>query len=135
MKRSPLRRKARLAPVNRKRKAAAFKKNFGLKAAWIRERDCAVAFRRPLRPLPDSDSKTEDALIVVGWLGLCAGPVEAAHAKTRGAGGTAADLVPLCQYHHRRQHMLGIKTFGARYGVDLAEMAESYDHAWEHRDA
>jgi hypothetical protein len=31
--------------------------------------------------------------------------------------------VPLCRDHHREQHAIGIQTFEATYGLDLAAIA------------
>ena len=75
----------------------------------------------------------------VQWLrGLdcCVGPClewpcEAVHVKSRGAGGTADDLVPMCPMHHRQLHALGIKTFLAKYrGLDLEAIAARYAFDW-----
>ena len=50
-------------------------------------------------------------------------PSENAHVRSRGAGGGAADIVPLCMAHHREQHDTGIETFEVRYSIDLAAEA------------
>lgn len=54
-------------------------------------------------------------------------PVHAAHVKSRGAGGTWKDLVPLCMYHHREyDDQLGSpERFNAKYDVDLVALAQS----------
>jgi len=58
-------------------------------------------------------------------IGHTYGPAEAAHVKSRGAGGgEVGNLVPLCHHHHERQHRMGIKSFQAHYGVNLALEAE-----------
>lgn len=46
-------------------------------------------------------------------------PSEAAHARSRGAGGKAADILPLCGECHELQHTLGVKSFesGERPGL------------------
>ena len=49
--------------------------------------------------------------------------VHAAHVTSRGAGGLACDLVPLCGYHHAEEHRAGHETFQAKYGVDLEALA------------
>ncbi|MCA9636547.1 MAG: hypothetical protein KC420_11020 [Myxococcales bacterium] len=54
----------------------------------------------------------------------CGGPTEAAHVRSRGAGGTRRDLVPLCQRHHSEQHRIGIKTFAERHSLDLTAEAQ-----------
>ena len=50
-------------------------------------------------------------------------PSENAHVRSRGAGGGAADIVPLCMAHHREQHDVGIATFQERHSIDLAAEA------------
>ena len=48
---------------------------------------------------------------------------QAAHARSRGAGGTARDIVPLCHICHTRQHAQGIKTFQLDSALDLTKHA------------
>lgn len=60
-------------------------------------------------------------------------PTEVAHVKSRGAGGTAADTVPLCggpNGHHAQQHRVGIETFQRIHGLDLQEEARKVEEAW-----
>lgn len=59
-----------------------------------------------------------------GW------PCEAAHVVSRGAGGTARDIVPLCHAHHEEQHRVGIQTFQARHNVELDVCAEWTQTRW-----
>lgn len=63
-----------------------------------------------------------------GWLSVgqqrCSGDIEAAHAKSRGAGGNRRHLVPLCQRHHREQHDRGVLTFQTTYRLDLRAEAD-----------
>ena len=54
-------------------------------------------------------------------------PSDAAHVKSRAAGGTKRDLVPLCHEHHMEQHSTGIKTFQEKHGIDLALIAAEID--------
>lgn len=56
-------------------------------------------------------------MIPEGWL-QCWGPIDPAHVRTRGAGGTADDVVYLCRAHHREQEGR-TDAFNLRYGVDL----------------
>ncbi len=85
----------------------AYEKNFGEKSDWIRSQRCAVLF-----------CTFEGAKII------------AAHAKSRGAGGTKADLLPLCWSHHVEQHTAGIKTFQAKYALDLTSLAKDFELRW-----
>lgn len=45
------------------------------------------------------------------------------HIKTRRAGGTWRDLVPLCHTHHVEFHNMGVGSFERRYAVDLHAVA------------
>ncbi|RUP35810.1 MAG: hypothetical protein EKK60_16890 [Gordonia sp. (in: high G+C Gram-positive bacteria)] len=94
-RRSPLKRKTRLAPVNRKRAAARRAEAFGGRGEAVRGMACLVGQG-------------------------CHGRIHAAHVRSRGAGGTRRDLVPLCELHHREQHQRGIRTFEAAHGLDLS---------------
>ena len=97
----------RLPTINRKRRAARFAKAYGSggrHAAWVRAQGCVV---------PDCFGR----------------PVEAAHTRSRGAGGTSRHLVGLCGFgspenHHAEQHSIGVATFQGRRHVNLAAMAE-----------
>ena len=52
-------------------------------------------------------------------------PTQAAHVKSRGAGGKAeSNIVSLCLHHHTEQHQLGILSFQAKYQIDLQSHAE-----------
>lgn len=93
-----------LARVNRARKAKRQTAAFGEHAHYIRSLPC-LCMDKP-----------------GGWL-TCTMRVEAAHAKSRGAGGKADALVPLCSRHHRELHDTGIATFSAKYGLDLPAIA------------
>lgn len=97
---APLARHTRLRPVNKERKLERYEQAFGDRAELIRAMPCLL-------------------------LGSgCWGPIEAAHVRSRGAGGTKRDLVPLCSAHHREQHDQGTKTFAARHGLDLRAAAD-----------
>ncbi len=53
--------------------------------------------------------------------------IEAAHVKTRGAGGDdIGNAVPLCRKHHREQHAIGIRSFEERHNIDMQAMAAEY---------
>jgi hypothetical protein len=86
-------------PRNRLRATAALAQDFGDEAITVRKLPCSVRD--------------------------CTGyPVEPAHVKSRGAGGGRFDIVPLCKAHHREQHDHGIKTFAAKFGLDLRAIAD-----------
>ncbi len=90
-----------LNPYNRKRRKKLYEKNFGDYAAIIRAMPCCVCGRRP--------------------------PSDPAHVRSRGAGGTKRDLVPLCRRCHDEQGH-GIKTFQRKHDIDLVALAASL---WE----
>jgi hypothetical protein len=82
---------------------------FGEKADWIRAQPCmccAVGFSRPS---------------------------EAAHVRSRGAGGTSKDLVPLCRKHHQMQHDMGVHTFAKQFGflLTMDDFARIYEEEWQ----
>lgn len=81
----PIARRARLRPVNRERKLERYEQNFGERAEIIRAMPCLLLGNE------------------------CSGPIEAAHVRSRGAGGTRRDLVPLCSKHHEEQHRLAVE--------------------------
>lgn len=121
MKRTPLKRKSRLRSGsvlpkrNRKRAAQRRARDFGDYAEWIRTQPCCIA-----------EPPNEDAL---PWEfpGLAALQTRhAAHVRSRGAGGRAmGNLVPLCWWHHREQHAMGIKSFQKKYKIDLSGVASA----------
>lgn len=105
MKRSPLRRKTplrnrtRINPLNEERRAQRRAEEFGPQAELCRGLPCCVCFAPP--------------------------PSDPAHVRTRAAGGRDdANVVPLCRAHHTEQHTVGIKTFQVSHGVDLLALAE-----------
>jgi hypothetical protein len=78
--------------------------------------------------------KRRDPAYCLAGRANCAGRVECAHVKSRGAGGDDhANTVPLCTRHHREQHRDGIETFQWVCQFDLAaiaaDLAERYPAA------
>ena len=58
-------------------------------------------------------------------------PSDAAHVRSKGAGGGwDRNLVPLCRVHHTEQHQIGIKTFQTKYNLDLKAEAEAISDDW-----
>lgn len=104
----PLRRKKPLRPVNRERRKREFARAYGSKARarWTKRLPCLICRK-------------------------C--PTEVAHVRSRAAGGTAAETVPLCREHHREQHDTGVESFEARHGIDLADEARAVEAAWRER--
>lgn len=76
--------------------------------AWVRQQLCIVSIR-------DADG-TYPAY----------SPVQAAHIKSRGAGGSDhGNVVPLCLWHHAKQHSMGTTSFETFYSVNLQHEAEN----------
>jgi hypothetical protein len=119
VKRSPLKRGKPMRAKNPKRAKQRQQVAFGEKAEWIRTLRCVVG-----------EAYHCSLLHVAGRQ-----PAEAAHVKSRGAGGRAEHLIPLCVLHHHEQHTLGISTFAEKYGIDLTELAAEYERRWQTREA
>ena len=86
---------------NVKRSKKRYQEHFGDKAAFVRSHACCVCDRP--------------------------GPSDPHHHPSRGAGGTSADLVPLCRAHHNEFHRRGAETFQAEHGVDLKRVAATME--------
>jgi len=97
-----MRRKAPMRRRNPERAKRLFEKQYGEEAALVREMKCFVC---------ELDHRRQTTR------------TEAAHVRSRGAGGTSKDLIPLCTAHHGLLHRLGIKTFEEAFGVNLREGA------------
>lgn len=100
--------KSRINPVNKPRRAKLFSEAFESeeRVEWYRHQFCVV---------PGCDE----------------GPCHVAHVKSRGAGGTADDAVPMCAAHHGESHQIGILTFQKKHGLDLEALAHKYASEWE----
>jgi hypothetical protein len=70
----------------------------------------------------------------MGGCGLI-GSIDAAHVRSRGAGGDSRDLVGLCTRHHAEQHAIGILSFQERYDIDLKAKAEELEMRWRSLEA
>src|SRR5690606_16250619 len=99
---------SRLPRENRKRKAKRREEAFGPAGfvEWVHSLGCSV---------PECQG----------------GPIEVAHARSRGAGGNWTDTLPLCKRHHDMQHKQGIRTFERHVGFDLAAVAALVHDRWE----
>jgi hypothetical protein len=95
------------------RKRERERRQFGDKAKWIRDQPCVSCGRQGRAD---------------GW------PMHAAHVRSRGAGGTSKDLVPLCggpKGCHAEQHWRGILTFQRERSVDLGAEARRLEAEWQ----
>lgn len=115
---SPIQRKTRPKPVNRKRKAREFKRTYGssARAEFVRAMVCIVA-RAQEYP-------------------KCRGDVVNAHVPSKSGAGRKGDArfcVPLCDWHHHQlDDGLGSKRlFNLAYGVDLDAEAAAVEEAWQ----
>ncbi len=102
-RKTPLRSKVRVNPVNRKRRAKEQPRQFGDLAAFVRGLPCLVCKRTPS---------------------------QAAHVKGRRNHGAWLDngdgnIAPLCADCHRLQHSIGIVSFQEKHGIDLAAEARA----------
>jgi len=52
-------------------------------------------------------------------------PTHSHHLRSKAAGGTVKDLVPLCERHHSEFHNTGTRTFQTKHDIDLTEHAEA----------
>lgn len=104
----PPRRRKHPNPVNWKRRRRLKEKQFGPKRDWIITLACCVCGR------------------------MTEGGNHPHHAKTRGSGGTAADLVPLCWEHHNDCHRLGYSQHQMEHDwqLSLTEAAKRYESEW-----
>lgn len=86
--RGRLKRKAPMAGVNRRRRRERFRRAYHSVAfvMFLRWNGCAVP-------------------------GCELGEIHVHHLKSRGAGGTWEDTVPLCGFHHRLWHQVGPQAF------------------------
>ena len=111
MKRSPLKRKTRLRPVNAQRRKAAWIRAYGGKRriAFVKSLPCIVQ------------------------AGDCAGPIDVAHTKVGGMSrkADARFTVPLCRRHHRALHTVGRETFETTYAVNLEAAAALTELQWQ----
>ena len=100
-----MKRRAKLKRQNMARQAAAFAEDFGSpeRVTWLQAQPCAVCGRTPS---------------------------ECAHVRSRGAGGKAADILPLCGAHHHEQHVIGRRSFEALHKVDLRALADATEQRW-----
>jgi hypothetical protein len=101
-------------PERRRRESA--RANGGDRAAWVRALPCILAGRH-----------------------VCEGPVENAHVKG-GGGSRKADarfIVPACHGAHRGPKGMhdGIKSFAARWGLDLLALAADVERRWRLEEA
>lgn len=98
-------RKKRLRRTNTERKKALFEKQYGNDdyVAALHKEGCQIPDCRPT-----SGSRSE---------------IQCDHTPTRAAGGTWRQMVPLCLYHHRLKHDVGVESFQAFYGIDLDAIA------------
>ncbi len=88
----PMKRRTRIASVNRKRKAASRAARFGEQADRCRISPCVVCGRTPCDPH---------------------------HEPTVARGGLDENTLPLCREHHDERHSRGRVAFEAKWGIDL----------------
>jgi hypothetical protein len=88
--------------------------------AWLGLQPCAISGARSWQTVKHSS----------GWM-LTVYVVAAHVVKARGAGGDDLySAIPMAQHLHDEQHRMGIKSFAAKYNVDLAALAREYAERW-----
>ena len=116
MKRSPIKRRSaikrgvkRVNPVNRSRRDREYERTYGSveRVAWVKTQRCVIS-------------------------GELADDIDNMHAKGDGAGRKADYIwiVPARRKFHREAHRIGVKSFQAKYGVDLIQLAEETQRQW-----
>jgi hypothetical protein len=97
----------RIKKRNQRRKQKLFEEQFGPRADFARGFPCIIE-------------------------GCATWPTQAAHVKSRGAGGKAeSNIVSLCLHHHTEQHQMGILSFQAKYQIDLKSHAERIEQLYQ----
>ena len=97
----------RIKRRNKERRRRLFEEQFGKRAEFARGFPCIIE-------------------------GCGKWPTQAAHVKSRGAGGKAeSNIVSLCLHHHTEQHQLGILSFQAKYQIDLKSQAERIEKLFQ----
>lgn len=94
--------------------------------AWIRTQPCVVVGVRTGQMYPVAGTQVIPVDGSQGRQDWRECVVEAAHIKSRGAGGADADnTVPLDRAMHREQHRIGIQSFQRKHGIDLKAIARA----------
>lgn len=103
-RRTPLRRRVPVKPVNRERRAERLETAYGPQAKLCRELPCCACGRRA--------------------------PSEPAHVRSRGAGGKdRGNVLPLCRTHHGDQHTMGWKRFAEERDLDVPALLAEIEAA------
>lgn len=96
--------------TNKVRRNKLREKQYGLSfgySAWICSFPCAACKRAP------------------GWT------IPAHAARTRGAGGTWRDVIPLCFLCENAFHTMGLNSFEQKYGINCTKVAAEMVRRWE----
>ena len=112
MKRAPIRRKRSKAKAD-----AAYERNYGPLAAFVREYRCCVC------------KSTETFACHVKGKRAYGAWLTCPHTGDR-----IGNIYPACKTHHDEQHDHGIKTFEAKYGFSLSGLAADLGRAFEEQE-
>ncbi len=107
-----LKRKARLPRANAQRAAKRRADAFGPQAEWCRKAPCCAC-------------SSIGVVLSFGKAEAFAIQSDPHHVRSRGAGGTDKDCVPLCREHHQEVHRIGRDTFDAKHGISLRKVADA----------
>jgi hypothetical protein len=113
----PIARKTRVKKVNTKRRAKNKARAYGgeERVTWLKTLPCCVV-GRPSSPPVRHFGEIVNAHITTGGMG------RKADAKL---------CVPMCDYHHKNQHLFGTRGFELAYGIDLKAEAAKVEAAWQ----
>ncbi len=118
----PLRSKARIRKVNRKRLAKRRAKQFGVQAELCRQSPCVACLSANRATEPAEVLYT---LAVTAGSGSGSRPSSPHHVHTTGAGGGDEETVPLCNEHHLfGVHGLKGHEFWERLGLDVDKVLQ-----------
>jgi len=93
---------------------------------WLKTQKCVITGKRHGMLYRDG-TFTCGRYELANWRTIIVDP---AHVRTKRLGGDLWNAVPLAHHLHEEQHRIGIKSFQAKYGVDLAELAREHTERW-----
>ncbi len=66
---------------------------------------------------------------------VCGQEPQLCHSATGGMGRKAdyTTIYPACHSHHAEQHQMGVKSFEAKYGLDLKAVAAHVEVMWQRK--
>jgi hypothetical protein len=127
LRRTPLTRGSRLPSSTRPMKARKAGKPRRRAGAcreyldWLKDQACRITGKRTGEWINT---------LIVRSIGAFRIEVDPAHVRTKRLGGDLWNALSLSHHLHEELHQHGIKTFAAKYGCDLAELARQQTEEW-----